>query len=277
MIKPGSPLPLLSVIVANYNNEKYVPECLGSILDQTFKDLEIVVYDDGSSDGSLAVIEGWARRHPEVFRVMHDPLNRGVAHARRQAIAAARGEYLTTLDGDDFYGDVRKLEKEMALVARHREESGRDVIAYSNILRVSEDGTPLQLMGHPGNLREGIILKEMITRDCMVPRDFIMKKSAYFEAGGYDFSLRTHEDWDLKIRLAARSFFYFAGITGVSYRQRPGGLSSLPLTAHTENMWRVFFKNIHLVAPGEREAARASFTTFMDRRQQCQEGSCLRG
>ena len=265
----------LSVIVANFNNERYIEECLDSVIAQTFRPLEVIVCDDGSDDSSPAIVRRYERAHPGLVKGIFSRVNRGVSQARNEAILASGGEYISTLDSDDYYGDIRKLEKEMDLILGHRRDSASDVIAYSNILRVSEDGAPLQLMGRPGNMCEGRILREMITRAGMIPRDFVVRKSAYLESGGYDPGLRTHEDWDLKIRLAARWAYYCTNMTGTSYRQRPGGLASLPLATRTGNMWKVFFKNIHLVAPEEREAVTAEFTAFMARRQDGFDRSCL--
>lgn len=259
--------PLLSVVVANYNNRSYIEECLNSLVAQTYRPLEVIVYDDASDDSSPAVIRRYERDYPGLVKGIFGGANRGVSPARQAAILASSGEYVTTLDGDDYYGEVRKLEAEMDLIRSRQKLSGADVIAFSDVLSVSADGTPLRLWSRAGNLRQGGILREVITRSCLIPRDFVMSRSAYVEAGGYDPGLRTHEDWDLKIRLAARRLFYFTGRTGTSYRRRPGGLSSLPPETLDENMWRVFRKNLHLVLPGERESVTTEFAAFMARRR----------
>jgi hypothetical protein len=91
--------PLLSVVVPVYNAADLVEESLQSVLDQQYRNVEIVVVDDGSTDDSLAVVRAFADRHPEVT-VLSQP-NGGVGVARRTGTEAATGEYLTFVDADD--------------------------------------------------------------------------------------------------------------------------------------------------------------------------------
>ncbi len=91
--------PLLSVVVPVYNVEQYLAECLNSILAQDYADLEIVVVDDGSTDGSAAVAQGYARRHGRVALV--SSVNQGPGPARNLGVKHCRGEYLAFADADD--------------------------------------------------------------------------------------------------------------------------------------------------------------------------------
>jgi glycosyltransferase involved in cell wall biosynthesis len=275
--EPRSRPPLLAVVVANYNNRPYVRQCLDSLVAQTYRPLEIIVHDDASDDSSPDIIRGYERDHPQLVKGIYSAANRGIARARQTAILASAGEYITTLDSDDYFGDAGKLEAEMGLILSRRTSSGEDVIAFSDVLRVDENGAPLRLWSRDENLLQGWILREILTRSCLIPRDFVMSRAACFEAGGYDPDLSTHEDWDLKIRLAARRPFVFTGRTGTSYRRRPQGLSSLPQGILTENLWRVFRKNLHLLPAGERDAAAAEFAAFMARRQERLEPPGRRG
>lgn len=92
--------PKISVIVPVYNAVKYLPRCIESILAQTCRDIELLLIDDGSSDGSGAVCDEYAMRDGRV-RVIHKE-NGGVSAARNDGIGAARGEYLAFCDNDDF-------------------------------------------------------------------------------------------------------------------------------------------------------------------------------
>ncbi len=260
----GSPKmpPLLSVIVANYNNGRYLPECLGSILDQTCKDLEIVIYDDGSSDGSLAIIKSFEQRYPDIIKVIHDPINRGVAYARHQAILAARGEYLTTLDSDDFYYNPQKLGKELVLIQNIEKEEGKEIIAFSNVMLLKDDAPPC-LWGNSENIRQGMIACEILSRSCFIPRDFIMKREWYSQAGEYDLRFKIYEDWDLKIRLAFQHEFRYTGEVGTAYRRHGRGLSASPFHEQSIALREVFEKNLPLAAAGEREAIRSSFEGWL--------------
>ena len=91
--------PLISVIVPVYNVEKYLGECLDSILGQTFKDIEIICIDDGSTDSSGKMLDDYREKDERVI-VVHDT-NKGVAHARNTGIDMARGKYVCFIDSDD--------------------------------------------------------------------------------------------------------------------------------------------------------------------------------
>ena len=132
-------LPILSIIVANYNNTDYLEECLSSILDQTYKEIEIILIDDCSTDNSSEIIRDYERQYPDIFRCIFFIENKGVAHARHEAILMANGDYITTLDSDDYYLDPKKLEKEMSLIADYQKK-GLEIVAFSNIMLVDGDG-----------------------------------------------------------------------------------------------------------------------------------------
>lgn len=90
-------MPEISVIVPCYNQEKYIAECLDSVLAQTFKDYEIIVVNDGSIDNSLEVIKRYADKYDCITVI--DQKNAGVVAARNTAIERAKGKYIYPLDG----------------------------------------------------------------------------------------------------------------------------------------------------------------------------------
>lgn len=257
--------PLLSVIVANYNNQRYIKECLDSILEQTYKDFEIIVSDDASTDRSPEIIRQYETRYPGVVKGIFSTVNRGVAQTRHEAILQARGDYITTLDSDDYYYDTQKLEKEMDVIHRYK-ENGKDIIAFSDIIPVNEDKHPLEIPGNPGNIEEGKIFEHILGRSCMIPRDFIMIKEAYFHVGGYDFSLKTHEDWDLKIKISKTYEFHYTHHPGTAYRRHAAGLSSLPYLHRTGNLWKVFASNFRRVRGSDATTIKKEFFLFMKTR-----------
>ena len=92
--------PLVSIIVPVYNTEKYLNRCIDSILAQTFMDFELILVDDGSTDGSGAICDEYAQKDPRVV-VIHQK-NKGQAAARNRALDIAQGEYIGFVDSDDY-------------------------------------------------------------------------------------------------------------------------------------------------------------------------------
>lgn len=101
--------PKISVIIPVYNQERYIPQCLDSTLDQTLGDLEVVCIDDGSTDGSGAVLDEYAKRDPRVVVVHRE--NRGVGYTRNEGLRMAKGEFVAFMDPDDYYPDDKVFEK----------------------------------------------------------------------------------------------------------------------------------------------------------------------
>ena len=91
----------LSVIVPMYNSEKTIERCLQSIVDQTYKNLEIVLVNDGSIDKSLEICKNWENKDDRIIVVSQD--NRGVSSARNNGIKHSSGELLTFVDSDDYF------------------------------------------------------------------------------------------------------------------------------------------------------------------------------
>ena len=95
-------MPEVSVIIPVYNSEKFVEKCICSVTGQTFRDLEILVVNDGSTDRSGEILERLAAGDSRIVYISQE--NRGVAAARNRALDMARGKYLTFVDGDDYIG-----------------------------------------------------------------------------------------------------------------------------------------------------------------------------
>ncbi|MBP5173639.1 MAG: glycosyltransferase [Clostridia bacterium] len=113
--------PLVTVAVAVYNTAEWLPECLDGIKAQTFKDLEVILVDDGSTDGSGEICDGFASDAGNV-RVIHQA-NRGLSVARDAAVTAAAGEYILFVDSDDYF-DPETVEIMISAARGH----GADVV-----------------------------------------------------------------------------------------------------------------------------------------------------
>lgn len=229
----------VSVIVASYNNGEYLEECINSIVSQSYKPIEIIISDDASTDNSTKIIRHFERKHPKKIYGIYNKINNGVARNRDIAIRKASGPYITTLDADDYFAHNEKIKNEMDVIKKHKYIHCKNVISFSNIILLKPEGKKI-ILGNEDNVKEGNILKDIVARNFMIPRDFVFLKTMYEEIGGYDFSLKIYEDWDLKIRLSALYPFYYSGNTGVVYRRHGKGLSAANKYLHIETLERIF-------------------------------------
>lgn len=95
--------PLISVIVPIYNVEKYLARCVDSIVNQTYKDFELILVDDGSPDNSGKICDEYAKKDSRI-KVVHKK-NGGLSDARNAGMAVATGEYISFIDSDDYVSD----------------------------------------------------------------------------------------------------------------------------------------------------------------------------
>jgi glycosyltransferase involved in cell wall biosynthesis len=100
-------VPKVSVIIPVYNVDKYLKQCLDSVATQTLRDIEIICVNDGSTDGSLAILEEYAKKDSRI--VVINQKNQGAGLARNKALKCAQGRYFVFMDSDDFYPNANTL------------------------------------------------------------------------------------------------------------------------------------------------------------------------
>ena len=118
-------MPVVSVIIPVYNVEKYLNQCLDSVLNQTLQDIEVICVNDSSTDGSLAILEEYAKKD-ERMTVVTQP-NSGAGAARNKGLSLAVGKYLSFLDSDDFF-EPDMLE----LAYKKAEEDRADFVVFQS-------------------------------------------------------------------------------------------------------------------------------------------------
>lgn len=231
---PGSPEPpTISVVVPCFNGVAHVGAALRSVLDQGWPALEVIVVDDGSTDGSAA----WIRREFPGVTVI-EQFNQGVAAARNRGIAAARGEWVAFLDADDVWLPG-KLTAQMA-IASATPETRMTYTAWA--VWTSDAAGPETGFLHNLHQRAGIEtlwigpsgwIYPQLLLDCEVwTSTVLMQRSLLEEIGGFDTQLRIGEDYDLWLRASRRTQIIRVPRPLALYRQHP---ASITRSAPSEN------------------------------------------
>lgn len=147
--------PKISVIVPVYNTDKYLSKCLDSILNQTLRDIEVIIVNDGSKDNSQQIIDDYSRKDNRITSI--NKKNGGLSDARNFGIDVANGEYLAFVDSDDYI-DLNMFEKMYDLSQKHQSE-----IAFCDLVKVDENGTEFRILPQSPQLPEKIILQDDFT------------------------------------------------------------------------------------------------------------------
>jgi peptidoglycan/xylan/chitin deacetylase (PgdA/CDA1 family) len=207
----------LCVVIPAHNAAETLAETLDSLLAQTRGDWTAIVVDDGSTDGTRALAEGYVARDPR-FRLLSDGRpNEGASAARNRGISAATSRWLAFLDADDWL-EPRFAEKMLGKL----EAVAGSKVAYCGCWRVTADGRrgPLWMSSDVARMPF-----EVFARRCPVPiHGFVLEREMVVELGGFDESLRTCEDWDFWQRVAR---------TGVAFLPVPEGLAPYRFSRHS--------------------------------------------
>lgn len=221
--------PAISVIVPCYNAAAFLPATLRSVLAQSGFDLQIIVVDDGSTDGSPELV---ARDFPGVTLVRQP--NAGVAAARNTGLAHARHDWVAFIDADDLWLPG-KLQAQCALLAS-QPEAGMAYTAWQ--VWASSEPEPaaewLSQLAHQAADRtqwqgaSGWIYPELLV-DCVVWTSSVLVRHALLtQAGGFDEALRIGEDWDLWLRLSRLTAILRVAQPLALYRMHPSSITKAP-------------------------------------------------
>ena len=193
---------LVSVVVPCHNAEPFVAETLQSVLAQLHPAVEAIVVDDGSTDGSWAIVQDFAARHPDRVRALRLERNRGGGHARNRGAELARGAYLMFLDADDLIAPNALA----ALVAAVRDAPGTLGAGDSRMLE--QDATGAWVEGAPSaglpDADPAVALRQWLFGTAWVPTcSLLWRRDAYEATGGWDEELARNQDGDIAMRALA--------------------------------------------------------------------------
>ncbi|AHF11567.1 glycosyl transferase [Barnesiella viscericola DSM 18177] len=207
---------MISIVIPLYNKEKQIAYTLQSVLNQTFQDFEVVIVDDGSTDGSVAEVEKFEDQR---FRVVHQQ-NAGVSAARNRGIDEATGELIAFLDADDEW------KPEYLATQNHLYQKYPDCRVYACNYEFRDlDGKMMQTIIHklPFTSEDGILSNYFEVASCSHPplwtSAVMVKKQAIQAIGGFPVGIRSGEDLLTWARLVVRGQIAYSKRVQAVYRQ----------------------------------------------------------
>ena len=219
--------PAVSVAMSVFNGERFLPEAIESILAQTMPDFEFLILNDGSSDSSRAIIDGYAGRDARIRAVHRE--NRGLIASLNQLVEEARAPIVARMDADDR----SKPDRFARQISFLRENPDHGVLgSWSE--DIDEDGNRVWLHGEdqPVSHEDFIAAIEADKPVCCHP-SVMMKRSLVLSVGGYHAAFRYCEDYDLWLRLAQHTKLANLPVRLLQYRQSPGQITKRHVEALT--------------------------------------------
>ena len=241
--------PLVSIILTLYNGERFVRQAIQSVQAQTWKNWEMIVVDDASSDGSAEAVE--AIDDPRISLIRLEK-NGQVCNAHRVGDRAAKGEFIAVLDKDDAW-EPAKLEKQMAYMAAHPEAGA----CFTRVSFMDEEGRAVshpfmeQIFTAPNRDREAWVHDLMTKGNCLCHSSALIRKDVLEEIGGYNYLFLQLQDYDLWLRIALLRDLYVIQEPLVRYRRFEDSGSLSQNDADRDR--RTFFEYARIVGTTVRE------------------------
>lgn len=201
-------MPLISVIIPAYNNEKTIREAIESVLNQTFSDFELIVINDSSNDSTLEIVSSIQDSRIKIFSYP----NAGVSASRNRGFKLAAGNFISFLDADDLWMSD-KLEAQLKAL----QSNPQAALAYSWNDRIDESGQFLSKGNYKnfsGNVYEQLVVQNFLE----TASNPLIRAEALKAVGDFDPTLTPAEDWDMYLRLAERYNFVVVPRPQILYR-----------------------------------------------------------
>ncbi|MGR3310382.1 MAG: glycosyltransferase [Candidatus Brocadiales bacterium] len=208
-------MPRVSVIIPTYNSATFLPEAIESVFAQTYKDYEIIVIDDGSTDNTKEVLNPYFDKIKYIYQQNH-----GAGSARNTGIKHSQGEYIAFLDADDIW-----LPEKLHIQANYLDNNPEIAMVYSQCLQVSTDGRLTKKRSRDRNLPSGEVFNILFLHNFVFTSTVVVRNRVLSAIGLFDESFTISQDRDLWLRVAGE--FKVSGIHKplCKYRNAGGSLS----------------------------------------------------
>lgn len=205
--------PLVSVIIPAYNHELYVERAILSVINQSYKNIELIVVNDGSTDDTWSVIKNLWHLHGECFKIYNQE-NKGVCKTINRGISKSTGDYIAILASDDFFA-LNKLEEQIKLFLVSSDDVG---LVHSSAYLNYGNSRPYVSLSGSYLPAVGSCFEMLIEQGARVVAPTVMfKRAAYESVNGFDESLIA-EDVDFYVALAAQGWKFAYDPTPLVYK-----------------------------------------------------------
>lgn len=204
-------MPKVSIIIPTYNQARFITNTINSILEQTYKDFEIVVINDGSTDNTNEQLEKLGNK----IKVINQE-NSERAIARNNGVKNSNGKYLAFVDSDDIW-KPHKLERQAQVL----EQSLDTALVYSTCERIDENGREIKTAKRQTKGYSGNVFEKLLCRNFIVSATPLVKREYFDNTTGFETKYVPYEDWELWIRLSVLGKFHFLTSPLAYYRIHP--------------------------------------------------------
>lgn len=258
----GAGMPMVSVVMPSHNRETLIGSSIRSVLEQTAGDLELLVVDDGSTDGTPGVIRRMAEEDIRIRYLLLEKNSGDPAVPRNVALRSANGKYVAFLDSDDLWLP-RKLECQVSFLERNN----RFGAVHANALAFRSDGSGTEWPMHPFRPHaDGDIFERMVRADAIVLATLLMRRSCLDRVGLFREGIPVGEDYEFKLRLAKECEVAYQSRILARYRFHGANISADEIRARRNDYRLIRDLSGHLEIPdGLRRETLSTITYYLAR------------
>jgi glycosyltransferase involved in cell wall biosynthesis len=245
-------LPLVSIVFTSYNHQEYLKQALDSLINQTYRNFEIIVIDDNSTDGSQKILEEY-RKYPNVSLHLLEKNTGSYVKASNYGAGFAKGEYLMFAQCDDF-SEPQQVERVMQVFFEHNNVG----VVYSKSNMVDESGyaystdyagreKAFKIKCAIDTVISRIEMRNFLSFACVIPNlsAAILKKKLFDKAGGLSTDYLVAADWAFWLDLSERTDFYYITEALNNFRQHSTTIrSKVKMARQIEEIYTIFYKHI---------------------------------
>ncbi len=182
---------MISVVIPCYNSEKFIKRTVESVLNQTYKDYEIILVDNNSSDNTISIINDYQSKHPDIITVLHE-FKKGAPATRNKGLSEAKGNWIQFLDSDDELLP-EKLEQQFEVTNRSTVDV---IVGNSYIANATGDKQDKKILQ-----TESDVWKGLLTSKLGITSANLWKRESVLAAGGWNENKNSSQEYDLLFRL----------------------------------------------------------------------------
>ena len=232
-VATGAEGPLVSVVIPAYNRALYIRRTIDSVLNQTYPHVELIVVDDGSTDGTLEILQAYAAEGALTLLQHPGGANRGQSASLNLGLEHIRGDYISLLDSDDMFAET-KFARLVPFLESHPEVG----LVYSNGHAVDSDDQALYEMLPADHVEQNDPNRVLLDCYFLLPQNAVVRRSVFEQAGRFEAQFRSAQDHDMLIRIAEITTMAYVPEHLFFYRRHDDSISG----KHQDLRWRTGFE-----------------------------------
>lgn len=238
---------LISVVIPAYNRADIIGDCINSVLNQTYRNIEIIVVDDNSSDNTALVVDEFSGKDSRVRPCVRCSENHGACYARNLGASLAKGEIIAFQDSDDIW-KPEKLRKQLAYLKRNNYDLVFCGMERINNIRNTSWYFPRYDYDETKPAKYQIMYENPMSTQC------IMVRKSVFEKVRFDDKIRKFQDWDFAIRVADVAKIGYLHESLVESTVQQNSISQT--VSRIDSLWVIYRKYKHLIVKNSKIHAR---------------------